>query len=234
MTYLSSGTAVQHIQRLTRRATILSGDFVHLPARATVQQQGMPSCSPCELILGTVVLIRNSPKRGPAIVDIAGPGSIIGEISLADADCKTIAATDILLRPLDGLDAEVVADIVDAERTRQCERSRRLAKASALERVACFLLALAAPPCRRGLDCGGCVLAEQEITIPVTRREIAAVLSLTEETVSRSFSKLQQEGLIRVSKLTKVAVTNPAGLVAYGGGGAACKNANTILETEHG
>ena len=81
------------------------------------------------------------------------------------------------------------------------------------ERLATFLLNLSQRCDARGLSAGDLVLC-------MTREEIASFLGLKLETVSRTFSRLQAEGLLRVQG-REVKVLDPVGLkrVAGQGGG---------------
>lgn len=67
-----------------------------------------------------------------------------------------------------------------------------LARMTPLERLAGFLLDMAARRQRQGM--GG-----NQLVLPMTRADIADYLGLTVETVSRSFTKLRQDGMIAAS-----------------------------------
>lgn len=62
---------------------------------------------------------------------------------------------------------------------------------SSMERLASFLLMLSSRFERRGLSA-------TEFVLPLTRQEIASYLGLTLETVSRLFSKLKKENILKV------------------------------------
>lgn len=64
-----------------------------------------------------------------------------------------------------------------------------LARMTPLERLAGFLMDMAARRQRLGLT-------DNELVLPMTRADIADYLGLTVETVSRSFTKLRQDGTI--------------------------------------
>lgn len=68
-----------------------------------------------------------------------------------------------------------------------------LGRKSALEKVASFVLELAGP--RPG---------KRPVALPMTRQDIADYLGLTLETVSRTFSQLERDGLIQLSGARQV------------------------------
>ncbi len=92
-----------------------------------------------------------------------------------------------------------------AETARELERAQShlmlLGRKSACERVATFLAALAErEPVNR------------EITLPMSRQDMADYLGLTIETVSRTFTQLQSEGVIELHGCRKVQVLSAAAL----------------------
>lgn len=85
-------------------------------------------------------------------------------------------------------------------------RMLMLARRSAGEKVAAFLLDMAdrmTPACRPGTP------KPSGFALPLSRSEIADVLGLTIETVSRQFSKLKAEGLIELPGDRLVSIPDP-------------------------
>jgi len=76
-----------------------------------------------------------------------------------------------------------------------------LGRRSALERVASFLVDLA-----ERLD------ADREFDLPMSRQDMADFLGLTIETVSRTLTQLQADGLIAFSGCRRVRLARPAAL----------------------
>jgi CRP/FNR family nitrogen fixation transcriptional regulator len=72
---------------------------------------------------------------------------------------------------------------------------------SATERVASFLI-----------DWTTCFPAQDIVTLPMARLDIADYLGLTIETVSRTLSRLQKRGLIALPNIRQVKLLDPAGL----------------------
>ena len=107
------------------------------------------------------------------------------------------------------------------ERTlRELDRTRRwmllLGRMTAEQKLASFLLETAerAEPI-------GCTTASSpepsSLTMPLSRQQIADVLGLTIETVSRLFSKMKTEGLIDLQSRRQVAILRPAELAVRAG-----------------
>jgi CRP/FNR family transcriptional regulator len=76
---------------------------------------------------------------------------------------------------------------------------------NATERLAALLLALARRNERNGAD-------PARIALPMTRADIADFLSLTIETVSRTFTKLRQSGVIDLLQSSLVAIRDQQAL----------------------
>ena len=113
--------------------------------------------------------------------------------AITDSALCSIAQTDMreLCQQNPGLEHELLERAcVELDATRSNLMS--LARMTPLERLAGFLLDMAARRKRQGI--GG-----NELVLPMTRADIADYLGLTVETVSRSFTKLRQDGLIAAS-----------------------------------
>jgi CRP/FNR family transcriptional regulator, anaerobic regulatory protein len=94
-----------------------------------------------------------------------------------------------------------------------------LGRKTARERLASFLLRLAARERRAAAACGGHRHAGEggPIELPMGRADIADHLGLTIETVSRTLTSLRKEGLIELPAVHEVVVRNPAGLARAAG-----------------
>ncbi len=98
-------------------------------------------------------------------------------------------------------DAAVAGQLLDLTRCCLARAQRHvgmLGRKGAVERVAAFLLDFAE---RSG--------ATSFIELPVSRQEIADYLGLTIETVSRTFSQFEAEGLIGLPDRRRVLIRNP-------------------------
>ena len=76
-----------------------------------------------------------------------------------------------------------------------------LGRGSAVEKVAAFLA-----------ECVRCPRDHDVITLAVTRQDIADYLGLTIETVSRTLTRLERDGVIEVTAGRTIRVTDPAAL----------------------
>ena len=103
----------------------------------------------------------------------------------------------------------------------ELDRTRRwmllLGRKSASEKVASFLLELAGrllvePDCHAEVE-----QPAKQVVLPLTRQQIADVLGLTIETVSRQFTKLKADGIIDLPSRREVAILDRDALVAEAG-----------------
>jgi CRP/FNR family transcriptional regulator, anaerobic regulatory protein len=102
----------------------------------------------------------------------------------------------------------------------ELDRTRRwmllLGRKSASEKVASFLLEMA-----ERLTGATCETVDGHVTtrfaLPFSRQQIADVLGLTIETVSRQFTRLKSEGLVDLPSRREVIILDQDGLVAEAG-----------------
>ena len=91
------------------------------------------------------------------------------------------------------------------------EQMLLLGRKTARERLASFLLTQS----RRGMPSGH---ARRQFRLPMTRIDIADYLGLTIETVSRTFTRLNAEGLIDIVSQSAMVIRDPTGLEALARG----------------
>lgn len=141
-----------------------------------------------------------------------GPKSFQSVTALTDAKVCTFTRSDFdaVARRNPGLEhgllERTLADLDHARRWMLL-----LGQKSAVERVASFLLEMASrlAPDDHG-DASGPILFE----LPFGRQEVAEVLGLTIETVSRQITKLRGEGLIDTPSKRQIAILDRDGLEA--------------------
>ena len=137
----------------------------------------------------------------------------LGAISLEKYSCDTMALEDSEVCEVPFAKLEEIGraipplmnqfhKIMSREIVHDHDVMMLLGSMKAEERLATFLLNLSTRLSRRGYS-------STEFNLKMTRHEIGSYLGLKLETVSRSFSKLQEEGLISISnkrvKLEKIA-----------------------------
>lgn len=166
-------------------------------------------------------LSENRTPRGAQILAFHFPGEIVSVLHQSERDVRLAALcdTDLVIFWTDQfLDvAEGDPSVIRAVLSRSLEalqRSRarmmQLGHKSARQRVADFLVTIAQ---RIGTnDDGAC-----DITLPMSRRDIADSLGLTLETVSRQFADLRAEGLVATSGRTGVRLPDIAALAREAG-----------------
>jgi CRP/FNR family transcriptional regulator len=168
---------------------------------------------------GLVKLVGPGPHGHPRIVDLLGPGDLVGlgGVFGRRTTFDTIAITELsacygTIASFKGLlssNASValgLADHLNCVVDREAERLRGLGTNTALERVASFLVDGRLPR-----------LGSNRVVLPLRRRELAALLGVAPETVARSLTRLAQEGLIRVSS-REITILDDEGLISRADG----------------
>jgi hypothetical protein len=147
---------------------------------------------------------------------VVGPGALIGGGGETESPFSIVATTELALRPIPPHEEFTLPDRFSDELERQRMRRMVLAQASALERVAHFLLQVSEPACPCPSGCTNCRLQGAAISIPLNRKEMGSLLSLTAETLSRCFAQLKRDGVVRVSNPNLITVLNAKALIALG------------------
>lgn len=118
----------------------------------------------------------------------------------AVADCQLLAIPrkTILARAMqDHALSQQLWSITGASLDRAQEHMMLLGRKNAVERLATFLLDMAA---RTGTD--------DRVPLPMSRQDIADFLGLTIETVSRTFTQLERDGVIALPSAREVTLKN--------------------------
>lgn len=169
------------------------------PAGSEIYAQGEKSGSLYQVEFGSVRVYRllADGRRQISAFHLAG------EIFGFSADTRhhffaeAIAGTSIrTLLPVKGTDvSRQLMPLALGSLMRAQEHLLVLGRQNAVERVAAFLLDMAD---RQG--------ATDRIDLPMSRTDIGDYLGLTIETVSRAFSKLREQGIIRLSGVRRVEI----------------------------
>ena len=167
-------------------------------------------------------------EGGEQIIGFHLPGELMGLDALGDGQhrceaealglsmvCEVPLETlDEICRAVPGLQAQLLR-VIGRSVGRDQDHVEMLARRQAQERIAMFLHSLS----ERYLSLG---LPPTEFTLPMSREDIARYLGLVIETVSRGFTRLQDEGLIKV-RGRQLRILDPGALeaLAYGPANAA-------------
>jgi CRP/FNR family nitrogen fixation transcriptional regulator len=161
-----------------------------------------------KVISGAVRSFRLLADGRRQIADFFLPGDVFGvefgvdRRATAEAVCESVVV--VTRRSTLAQDANHGAQLW-RHALRDLQRSQdhvlTLGRRSAAERVASFLIELS-----ERMDAGA------ELTLPMSRQDMADYLGLTIETVSRTFTHLQSQGLISVSDCRRVTLTRPEAL----------------------
>jgi CRP/FNR family transcriptional regulator len=183
-----------------------------VPAGGTLFHEGDPAEHLFNVVAGSVKLVKLLADGRQQITGFLFPGDFIG-IAFNDTYAYSAEAIEPLrLCRFDRSRLEtLLADFPTLERrllTRACneivaaqDQMVVLGRKTARERLASFLLAIAR---RQG--------GASAIDLPMRRADIADYLGLTIETVSRTFTAFQQDGLIALEHRTHVEVLRPDAL----------------------
>lgn len=165
---------------------------------------------------GTVCLYKTLPDGRRQIVDFGYPGDFIGLGSPGD---HVFSAQAITLTRLRCLSAGLLHEVAlhDPQVSMQLYRAMSdqllaardllltVGQRNATERLGALLFALSRRNARIGAD-------PERLALPMTRADIADFLSLTIETVSRTFTKLRQAGVIDLVQSSLVVIRDEAAL----------------------
>lgn len=186
----------------TEALDAMAGD-VRLQAGQMLAREGDVRRYVFTVTSGALRRIRVLPDGRRLVAGFLMPGDFIGFSgashyrhsieAISDSVLCSIAQTDMreLCERHPGLEHELLERAcVELDATRN--NLMALARMTPLERLAGFLLDMAARRQRQGI--GG-----NQLVLPMTRADIADYLGLTVETVSRSFTKLRQDGMIAAS-----------------------------------
>jgi CRP/FNR family transcriptional regulator len=119
----------------------------------------------------------------------AHPASVEAVVASDVCGMSRAGLDDLLARFPTLKDRMLAFTVDDLERAHECQVS--LGRRNPVEKVAAFLLDMADRSAALGEP-------TQPLRLPMTRADIADYLGLTIETVSRSFTRLRQEGVIRL------------------------------------
>ena len=195
---------------------LAAGTIRRLDPREHVCHEGDRKLHVYRVETGAVRLYKTMADGRRQILDFAYPGDIIGlgAASTHVFSAQAMGPTRLKCLPVGALDHVARQDpefglklyeAVSRELLAARDLLLTVGQRNATERVAAFLIALSRRHERNGED-------KRTIVLPMTRADIADFLSLTIETVSRTFTKLRAHGLIDLEQSTRVTVLDLAAL----------------------
>ncbi|MBB5694983.1 Crp/Fnr family transcriptional regulator [Muricoccus pecuniae] len=166
------------------------------------------------LLSGVLKLSASTADGREQIVGLLYPSDFVGRPFAEEAEHSVTALTEVELcvfprKPFEAaLENHVRMERLLLRRTLAAldearARMLMLGRKSAEEKVASFLLDMAVH-----LGCGKAAETEASFDLPLTRSQIADVLGLTIETVSRQMTKLKRDGLIGLPSGRQVTIRN--------------------------
>jgi CRP-like cAMP-binding protein len=186
-----------------------SSELRRYAARDCIFSEGEASKDIFEILQGAVMVLRNLSGGRRQILDVARAGRFIGITAREFHDCSAVALKKTLLYRHTGSrflagphqGAPLTTAMYD-EIHRLRDLATSLGRKTALERLASFLVAL------MGDDGASPV----EMSLPVSRPEIADHLGLALETVSRNFTLLRSKGVLQIRGGVRLTIVDPAAL----------------------
>ena len=213
------GREVEALNAIGRRRTLKAGE--------SLIWEGEDSVLVANVVEGVLKLSTGTEDGREQIVGVAYPSDFIGrpfgDISGHSVTALTDARVcvfnrrdfDAFARDHPALEHKLLQRTLD-----ELDRTRRwmllLGRKSASGKVASFLLEMAErlvePGCKA--DFG---LPNRKLTLPFSRQQIADLLGLTIETVSRQFTRLKAEGIIELPSRREVVIADRELLVGEAG-----------------
>ena len=210
---------LEALNAIGRRRQLKAGD--------SLIWEGEDSVLVANVIEGVLKLSTGTEDGREQIVGVVYPSDFIGRPFGTTAAHGVTALTDARVCVFNRRDFDAFArehptlEHKLLERTLgELDRTRRwmllLGRKSASEKVASFLLEMS-----ERLSSVTCQTVEERttttFTLPFSRQQIADVLGLTIETVSRQFTRLKQDGLIDLPSRRDVVIRDREGLMAEAG-----------------
>lgn len=174
--------------------------------------EGLKKGDTSRVVEGAVCLCRQTADGGRHVLDVLGPGHLVGPF-LTDIDCcNVVALTRTRLASLGASEeADEVAEATRRMLTRAQSHAILLRRSGVWERVASCLLDLAD---QFGAACEGDPDDETTFTLHLNRSDLADWLGLTLASVSRGLNDFKRAGLIAFDHPKVITIRDRAGLEA--------------------
>lgn len=208
-----SDEELSKLNRIGRRQRLEKGE--------TLQFAGDDSLVFANVIEGVLKLSTSTADGREQIVGVLYPADFLGRLFAVrvDYDCTALTDANLCIFPRKQFEA-ALNDFHKLERSLlertmlELDRTREwmllLGRKSAEEKVASFLLHIIDRLKPEG--CAGRADGPQTYVLPLTRGQIADVLGLTIETVSRQMTRLKTAGIIALPNAREVTIVKPGHL----------------------
>jgi CRP/FNR family transcriptional regulator len=206
---------LEQLNRIGRRVRLARGE--------TLQFAGDDSLVFANVVDGVLKLSTSTADGREQIVGLLYPADFLGRLFAVrvDYDCTALTDADLCIFPRNGFE-RALSDFPKLERSLlertmvELDRTREwmllLGRKSAEEKVASFLVNITERLKPEG--CAGREDGAQTYVLPLTRGQIADVLGLTIETVSRQLTRLKTAGIIALPSTREVTILKPRQLEA--------------------
>ena len=213
------GQEVQALNAIGRRRNLAVGE--------SLMWEGEDSVLVANVIEGVLKLSTGTEDGREQIVGVVYPSDFIGRPFGSTTGHGVTALTDARVCVFSRRDFDAFAREHPAlehkllQRTlAELDRTRRwmllLGRKSASEKVATFLIEMS----ERLVEPGCAIAADQPLrrfTLPFSRQQVADVLGLTIETVSRQFTRLKADGIVDLPSRREVVIVDRPALEAEAG-----------------
>lgn len=197
-----------------RPAKRTGANALQLPPRSTIFLQGYGRAPQYRVVEGCVALSQSLPDGRRQIIDMVGPGRLLG-IGIGERNpCSADTLSYVTLEPVLEVDHGDIERGLEEMVLRAQAHATLLGRKTAPERVASAILDLAVQFVRVSRSKRGTIC----FNLYPTRGELADWLGLTVETVSRCFTKLKRAGLIDFRHPEIVTLLQPAALAEIAAG----------------
>lgn len=199
-----------------------AANVLHLPPRSSIFLQGYGRAPQYRVIEGCVALSQSLPDGRRQIIDMVGPGRLLG-VGVGERNrCSADTLSYVTLEPATEIDHPDLEQALEEMVLRAQSHATLLGRKNAPERVASAILDLADQFVRPSRSKRETIC----FNLHPTRGELADWLGLTVETVSRCFTRLKRAGLIEFRHPEIVALLQPQALADIAAGNRAIDNAN--------
>lgn len=183
--------------------------------RHTVFDERHPADAIYQVISGAVILTRSVNGGQRQVIEVVGPGGLIGVVSGTHYGCRAETMTRSVLRRITRRTIErsaalqrVIGEALTRKLERLHEETSMRTRMSATECVAALILSLPRADVEPADQDGG----GGDYRLAMPQSDMASYLGLAIETVCRAMKNLKRMGVIRTSGREWIAILDVAGL----------------------